>query len=363
MKTTLLMRLMLRFVRGDTECALLEVIDYLMAESCVLRKKYEQDCGKRLLLCDQQRWELATRGRAVVTAGYAHVIGIVKPDTLMRWYRKLVARKFDSSRVLPRKQGRPEIPPHVSKLILRFARENRSWGYDRIVGALANLGHDVSDQTVGNVLKRHGLEPAPERERKGTWKEFIDRHRDVMWATDFFTVEVPSWRGLVTCYVLSFIHLGSRRVVLGGITPTPNAQFMQQVARNVTGWEGELEHARHIIHDGDRKFVPFDFVLPDSARPVRLPPRSPNLNAFAERFVKSIKSECLDHFIPLGQRFLRRVIREYLTHYHAERNHQGVDIGNKLLFPDARMSSRRTEKIVRHSRLGGLLKFYHRAAA
>ena len=157
MKTTLLMRLMLRLVRGDTECVLLEVIDYLMAESCVLRKKYEQDCGKRLLLCDQQRWELATRGRAVVTAGYAHVIGIVKPDTLMRWYRKLVARKFDSSRVLPRKQGRPEIPPHVSKLILRFARENRSWGYDRIVGALANLGHARNRRDVRRQQGARGL--------------------------------------------------------------------------------------------------------------------------------------------------------------------------------------------------------------
>ena len=211
-------------------------------------------------------------------------------------------------------------------------------------------------RTVANVLKRHGLEPAPERERKGTWKEFIDRHRDVMWATDFFTAEVPGLRGLVTCYVLFFIHLQRRRVVLGGITPSPNAQFMQQVARNVTGWDGELEHARDLIHDRDTKFAPFDAMLPESIEPVKLPPRSPNLDAYAERFVRSIKHECLNHSIPLGQRFLRRVINEYLSHYHAERNHQGADIGNKLLFPDSRASPDRTGKVAERSRLGGLLK-------
>lgn len=210
------------------------------------------------------------------------------------------------------------------------------------------------------MLKRHGLEPVPERERNGTWKEFIDRHRDVMWATDFLTVEVLSPCGLVTCYVLFFIHLGTRRVVLGGITPSPNAQFMQQVPRNLTGWDGELAEARHIIHDRDTKFAPFDAVLPKSTKPVKLPPRSPNLNAHAERFVRSIKEECLDHFMPLGQRFLRRVIREYLDHYHAERNHQGVDIGNQLLFPDGRIAGGQEGDVVKHSRLGGLLKFYHR---
>jgi transposase InsO family protein len=362
MKSTFLMGLMLRLVRGDTEQVLLEAIDYLMAESRILKQRYEQDCGRRLLLSDRQRWELATRARPLVDSGYAHVIGIFKPDTLMRWYRRLVASKFDSPGVPRRKPGRPEIPPHVSKLILRFARENRRWGYDRIVGALANLGYEVSDQTVANVLKRHGLEPAPERERNGTWREFIDRHRDVIWATDFLTAEVVTWQGLVTHYVLFFIHLETRRVVLGGITPSPDTQFMQQVARNVTGWDGELGEARYIIHDRDVKFSPFDAVLPESIKPVKLPPRSPNLNAYAERFVCSIKAECLNHFIPLGQRFLRRIIREYLDHYHSERNHQAIDIGNRLLVPDDRASPERTGEVTTHTRLGGLLSFYHRAS-
>ena len=178
------------------------------------------------MLSDQQRWELATLARPVIRAGYAQVIGIFRSDTLMRRYRRLGANKFDSSSVLPRKQGRPEIPPPVSKLTLRFARENRSWGHDRIVGALADLGHQVSDQTVANVLKRHGQEPAAKRERNGTWREFIGRRRDVMWAADFFTAEVLTCRGPVTCYALLLIHLGTRRVVFGGITPSPNTRFM-----------------------------------------------------------------------------------------------------------------------------------------
>ncbi len=138
---------------------------------------------------------------------------------------------------------------------------------------------------------------------------------------------------------------------------------MQQVARNVTGFDGELADAEYLIHDGDPNFKPFDCVLPESLEVVKLPPHSPDLNACAERFVLSIKSECLDRFIPLGEKFLRHTINEYLEHYHHERPHQGEDIGNRLLFPDNRASPEHTGKVVMSSRLGGLLKFYHRDAA
>ncbi len=316
MKTTLLVKVLFSLLKGEHEHILLAVIDYLRAENRLLKKKY----------------------------------------------RRLVANKYDSSDVL-RKPGRPEIAPHVSKLILRIARENRSWGYDRIAGALTTLGHDVCAQSVANVLKRHGLEPTPERDSQGTWKEFIQRHLAVMWATDFFTVEVLTFKGLVRYSVLFFIHLQTRRVVLGGITTKPETQWMQQVARNVTGFDGELADAEYLIHDGDPNFKPFDRVLPESLEVVKLPPHSPDLNAYAERFVLSIKSECLDRFIPLGEKFLRHTIKEYLEHYHHERPHQGDDIGNRLLFPDNRASPERTGKVVRSSRLGGLLSFYHRDAA
>ncbi len=183
--------------------ALMLVIDYLLAENRILRSKYAQT-GRRLLLTNEERMTLAVHAKDVMANGFRDVIQIFKPETLMGWYRRLVAKKYDSSNA-PRKPGRPEIPPHVSKLILRIARENRSWGYDRIAGALSTLGHDVCPQSVANFLKRHGLEPTPERDNQGTWKEFIQRHLAIMWATDFFTVEVPTLKGLVRYYVLFFV--------------------------------------------------------------------------------------------------------------------------------------------------------------
>ena len=181
----------------------------------------------------------------------------------------------------------------------RFARENRSWGYDRISGALRNLGHRVSDATVANVLKRHGMPPASDRKRETTWTEFINSHMDVLAATDFLTVEVWSRLGLVTYYVLFFIHLSTRTVHIGGITPNPDKRWIAQIARNITDIdEGVLlqYNCRYLIHDRDSKFCEhFDSLLRSvKIEPVRLPPRSPNLNSYAERFILSVKSECLD---------------------------------------------------------------------
>jgi len=138
---------------------------------------------------------------------------------------------------------------------VQMARENSGWGYDRIVGALANLGYTVSDQTVGNVLKRHGIAPAPKRSQNTTWKEFIQSHLAVLAGIDFFTVEILTWRGLVTYYVLFFIHLESRRVSLAGITRRPDRARMQQMACNATGeaW-GFLDQRRYALHDRDTKF-------------------------------------------------------------------------------------------------------------
>ena len=165
----------------------------------------------------------------------------------------LVARKFDGSR--PCYPGRPRVEPEMEELVVRFARENSSWGYDRIVGALANLGHQISDQTVGNILRRHDIAPAPERSRTTTWKEFIRSHMDVLAGADFFTVEVLTWRGLMTYYVLFFIELDSRRVWLGGITRHPDACWMEQVARNATmEGTGYLNGCRYLLHDRDKKF-------------------------------------------------------------------------------------------------------------
>ena len=178
------------------------------------------------------------------------------------------------------------VKPEVEQLIIRMASENRSWGYDRIAGALANLGHEISDQTVGNVLRRHGLPPAPERKRTTTWAAFIRTHMDLLAGTDFFTAEVLTLRGLVTYYVLFFIHLGSRRVAIGGITVHPNETWMKQMARNATMDEyGALLGCRYLLHDRDTKFTcSFRAIIAsDQVKPLQLPARSPNLNALTER--------------------------------------------------------------------------------
>jgi putative transposase len=158
---------------------------------------------------------------------------VAKPDTILTWYRKLVAQKFDGSkhRQYP---GRPPVSLEVEALVVRMARENSGWGYDRIVGALANLGHQLSDQTVKNILRRHGIAPAPKRSQVTSWKDFLAAHMNVLAGRDFFTVEVLSWRGLVTYYVLFFLHLESRRVHIARITGHPDQEWMDQIGRGAT---------------------------------------------------------------------------------------------------------------------------------
>ena len=185
----------------------------------------------------------------------ADVATVARPETILGWYRKLVARKFDGSKAR-RRLGRPRIKREVELLIIRMARETRDWGYDRIVGALANLGYEDSDQTVGNVLRRHSLPPAPERKRTTSWADFIRTHMDLLAGTDFFTAEVLTLRGLVNYYVLFFIHLESRRVAIAGITVHPNEAWMKQMARNATMDEcGALLGCRYLLHDRDTKFT------------------------------------------------------------------------------------------------------------
>jgi len=245
-----------------------------------------------------------------------------------------------------------------------MAKANRSWGYDRLAGALAALGYDISDQTVGNILKRRGLPPAPERKKTSTWREFIRTHMDVLWAPDFFSTEVWTLGGLVTFYVLFFIKLDTREVHIAGVTSTPNEQWMKQRARNLTMEEwGVLKPGQYLIHDGDRKFcAAFKQMLDDAGvKRVPLPPRSPWLNAFAERWIQSVKTEVLSRMILFGEKSLRYVLTEYLAHYHTERPHQGK--GNVMLFPSAQAASDSEGMIECRERLGGLLRYYHPKAA
>jgi hypothetical protein len=211
---------------------------------------------------------------------------------------------------------------------------------------------------VGNILQRHGISPAPERKRTTTWSDFIRAHQSVLAGTDFFTVEVLTLRGLVTYYVLFFIHLESRKVEVSGLATHPNKRWMKQIARNVTmdNW-GVLNHCRYLIHDRDTKYCLsfLDIVESGDVKTLPLPARSPNLNAYAEWWVKSVKDECLSKLILFGEASLRRALREYLSHYLAERNHQGKN--NTLLFPTDTTAMSRVDGFVGcRERLGGQLK-------
>ncbi len=320
---------LLAFITGTVDQELLLRNEYLVTENRILRN---QMTG-RVRLTDGERKTLAEIGQKLGKKALEEVATIVKPDTILAWHRRLVAKKFDGS-AQRKAPGRPRIDAELEALIIRMAQENRSWGYDRIVGALANLGHTVSDQTIGNILKRHGIPPAPERKTTTKWKEFIRTHMDVLVATDFFTAEVWTLGGLVTYYVLFFIRLGTREVHVAGVTPRPNQAWMRQIARNITMDEwGVLSPGQYLIHDRDGKYCPAFQQLIDAAGVTRvpLPPRSPNLNAYAERWVRSVKEECLARFILFGERSLSHVRKEYVAHYHQERPHQ--DKGNVVLLP------------------------------
>jgi len=243
----------------------------------------------------------------------------VSAQTLLRWHRELVRRKWTYRR--RRRAGRPRIGGEAAALILRLAKENPRWGYRRIQGELRKLGVTVSATAIRSLLRRHALTPAPRREGP-SWKEFLTCQASGILACDFFTVETV-W--LRTLYVLFFIELSSRRVHLAGVSAHPRAAWVTQQARNLA-IEDRLAEVRFLIRDRDAKYAgPFDEVFrAEGVRVIRTPIRSPKANAFAERFVKTVRRECLDHLLIFGQRHLQWVLREYLRHYNEERPHRGL---------------------------------------
>jgi transposase InsO family protein len=332
-----------------------EVIEYLRTENQILKESHGK---KRIRLNDDQRRRLAVKGKSLGRKVLGEIGTIVTPDTLLRWHRQLVAQKWDYSH-RRKKLGRPRVSREIVELVLRMARENPSWGYDRIEGALANLGHKISDTTVGNILREHGIEAVPERRRQTTWKTFLKAHWDVLGATDFTTIEVWSKGGLVTIYLLFVMEVATRRVHFAGCTTNPDEPWMKQIARNLTdSFDGFLIGKRYLLMDRDTKFcAAFRSILrPVDVNPVKLPARSPNLNAHMERFMRSVKGECLSRMIFFGEKPVHKAVHEFLEHYHAERNHQGLD--NRLIEPGAEVG-RVDGKVECHERLGG---FYRDAA-
>jgi len=226
-------------------------IAYLQEENRILKERLGE---RRLRFTDAERCRLARKAHAL---GYKllHTLEtLVTPDTLLRWYRQLIARKWDSSE--RRSTGRPRTRQALVDLILRLARENLSWGYTRIQGALANLQHEVGRGTIATILKEHGIEPAPECGSRTPWSTFLKSHWQSMAATDFFSVEVCTLRGFVTCYVLFFIDLATRAVHIAGVTSSPNEVWMMQMARNlIDPEEGFLRGKSHLILDRDTKYT------------------------------------------------------------------------------------------------------------
>jgi putative transposase len=351
-------RFLLIAVAGWMNQRQLQAIDYLREENRVLREQLGQ---RRLRLNDGQRRRLAAKAKGLGRKLLAEVATIVTPETLLAWHRKLIAEKYDGS--ANRGPGRPRTAGDIETLMVRLAEENRDWGYRRIQGALSNLGHDIARSTIAAILQRHGLEPAPERSRKTTWKEFLTRHWELIVAADFFTVEVWTRRGLQRFIVLFFMELSTRKVEIAGVAASANKLWMSQIGRNLTdAVEGILRGKRYLIHDRDPLFTTeFLAMLAEvGVKSVKLPPRSPNLNAHAERFVRSIKESCLDRMVFFGESSLRTGIREFVLHYHGERNHQGL--GNRLIMPD-QYPTGQDGAVLRRQRLGGMLNYYYRAAA
>jgi len=346
------LRLVLLILTGWLERREREAIAYLVEENRCLRRQLGT---RRLRLTDDDRRRLAARAYRIGRAALRDLATIATPDTLLRWHRQLIARKWTYAR----RPGRHVVLAEIRQLVLQMAEENPTWGYTRIQGALQNVGHRVGRSTIRRILKAAGLPPVPERPTR--WQSFLEAHWGAVAGADFFTTEVWTWQGLVTYYTVFVIDLASRRVQVLGSTPHPEALFMQQVVRTLTMDDAATGRTPQVlICDRDQKWSgEVRRGLQDAGiRVVRIPERAPNANAHAERFVRSIKYECLDRIIPIGEPHFRRAVAEFVTHYHDERNHQGLD--NHLIAGLPVID--RTRRVRRHRRLGGLLNYYERAA-
>jgi len=333
-----------------------EVIEYLLEENKILREKLG---GKRILLTDQQRIRLAVLGKKLGRQVLSQFCGAFSPDTILGWHRKLVAIKY-TGRPGRSKTGRPRISDEIRKQILQIAKECNTFGYDRITGYLNYLGYKVSSTTVERVLREHGFDLHPKRPDRTTWNEFIKAHWESLAATDFFTVEVFTMKGLTRYMVLFVIDIATRKVEISGVIKQANGQWMKQVAKNlVNPVDGFLKNKRYLIYYRDHLFTKkySDILRAGGAKTIKTPRKSPNMNVYAERFIRTIKYECVYKMLFFGEKHLRYCLDEFCIHYNTERPHRSL--GNKMIEPPPQPKD---GKVVLCKRLGGLLKSYRRAA-
>jgi transposase InsO family protein len=281
-------------------------------------------------------------------------VRIFTPRTVIRWHNELVRRKWTYKK--KNKRGRPRINKQIEKLIVRLAQENTRWGYGKIAGELIKLGLIYSESTIRNVLNRNGIVPAPVRFGSFGWRHLMDHYKSQILACDFFTVETLF---LNTVYVFFFLELKTRRVYLAGVTSHPDGFWVGQQARQFV-WELQ-EHEdtfRHLIHDRDSKYTKaFDDVFrSEGINIICTPVQAPNANAYAERFVRSLREECLDNLLIINESHLRNVLNDYMDYYNSRRPHQGLDQQS----PISRPSCPAEGKIIRRKVLGGIINDYRR---
>jgi putative transposase len=338
-----------------------KAIDYLREQVRVLVEHQEKD-NKRIILTNSQRMRVAAKAKKLSRKMLEQCTELFTPDTVIRWYhKKLIAEKYNGSGNRG-KVGRPQIMDEIVNFVIRFKEENPRWGYQKITDQIEYLGYKISKTSVKNILIENGYDPEPDLTVRSTWHEFLKSHWDVMTACDFFTIELLVGRKLIRCTVFFVIEFSTRKVFFGPIKLQPDGDYMRQVARILTDCEdGFLNGKRFLIHDRDPLYRSegfYDILQGSGVEPIKLPAKSPDLNSVAERFVKTVKYECLNYLILSSAKQLEYTLTQFQKYYHHERIHQSL---GRIIEPKYEIEESADIQCV--ERLGGLLKSYHRLAA
>ena len=333
---------------------LVEKYEFLRVQLDIATERH----GKRFRFTDKQRCKLVKHGLPV-KEHLGELCKIMKPETLLKWHREQKKKKWDYSQRRRNKVGRPPTSQATAQIVLRMAEQNPCWGCRTIASELRKLGHMICHTTVFNILTVNGLPLDPERKAL-SWKKFIESHLEVIWAADFFTEEVWTLGGLVTYYILFFVHLGSRRVYMAGVTPQPDALWMQQQARNFSMLldDQTAQRCRYLIHDQHPSFQPFDFIVQtEKIKVVKTPKQSPWCNGYAERFVREVR-DTLNNLVLVGEKQLHVVMKKIERHHNFCRPHQGLDnmVPLNFKYPEGPATP---EQVQCHLELGGLLNSYY----